>query len=293
MPVSFRPRAIAVTLWVPLPEVLFNNKEKYKIRTIYVGAEEETKDGRKHHHAYIRSSTTLSLKAWKSFIGQDHCHIETVRGPVSKYIEYCDKIRTKTSGVEPHTVWGEVPSQGKRSDILALRDHYATGGDLKAAVENDDLCAVALRHPQACEKLRRIYQTVRSEMTELYIYYGETGTGKSHRAYEEGKELGEVYHKPTGPWWDGYRGQPVVIFDDFRGECPLAEMLRLCDKYPHQVPLKGGFEQFISRRIYLTSNLSPEEFWNSEQKGYDASYSAFRRRITNATHFSEPFKKKD
>jgi hypothetical protein len=269
---------------------MFLDKEKYGILTIHVGGEEETKDGRLHHHAYIRSKKPLSLKAWKTFVGQEHCHIESVRGPVSKYIEYCDKPRTKTGSAIPFAKWGDPPTQGKRSDILALRTHYREGGDLKAAVEDDDLCAVALRHPHACEKLRRIYQPVRTSMTELYIYWGPTGTGKSHLAYEDGLAIGEVYHKPTGPWWDGYRGQPVVIFDDFRGECSLAEMLRLCDKYPHQVPVKGGFEQFTSTRIYLTSNLSPDEFWNAEQKGYDPSYAALRRRITNCTHFTEPFK---
>lgn len=285
----FAPRSIAATIWVPLPEMLFNNPEKYGISCAYLGAEEKTKDGKLHHHAYIRSTKSQSLKAWKSFIGQDHAHIESLRGPVPKYIDYCNKESSKTNGVEPHTIFGELPSQGKRSDIISLRDHYQNAGDFKSAVEDDNLCAVALRHPKACENLRRIYQPKRSTQTELYIYWGDTGTGKSHKAFEEGKELGEVYHKPPGQWWDGYSGQPVVIFDDFRGGCSLDEMLRLCDKYPHQVPIKGGFEQFTSTRIYLTSNLSPDEFWNKEQKGYEASYTALERRITNTTHFTRPF----
>ena len=98
----FQPRAVAATLWEPLPELLFNLKEKYSIKCIHLGAQEETKEGIKHYHAYIRSTKCLSLKAWKLFIGQPKAHIEAVRGTVPAYIAYCNKeLHLILCGVKP------------------------------------------------------------------------------------------------------------------------------------------------------------------------------------------------
>jgi hypothetical protein len=135
-----------------------------------------------------------------------------------------------------------------------------------------------------------MYQPERTETTELHIYWGPTHTGKSHTAFEEARKLGPVYVKPSdSQWWDGYEGQPSVILEDFRGEIPLAMMLRLADKYPLRVQVKGGYKQFNSKRIYITSNIDVDEWFNTNQKGYEASMDAFRRRITVKKHFNEQF----
>ena len=40
-------------------------------------------------------------------------------------------------------------------------------------------------------------------------------------------------------WFDGYMGQKVVCFDDFRKDfCTFHELLRLLDRYPMDVPVK-------------------------------------------------------
>lgn len=95
---------------------------------------------------------------------------------------------------------------------------------------------------------------------QVIIYYGETGSGKSRTASElcSGQS---VYYKPQGDWWDGYRGQDNVIIDDFYGWMRYDEILRICDRYPHQVPIKGGFKEFVAKRIFFTSNEPIENWW--------------------------------
>ncbi|MGN5495186.1 hypothetical protein ACLJCJ_09470, partial [Campylobacter coli] len=68
----------------------------------------------------------------------------------------------------------------------------------------------------------------------------KTGTGKSHIARELAENQPIYNHtvKDKG-WWDRYEQQPVVIFDDFRGEIEYNEILKLVDKYPHHVSRRG------------------------------------------------------
>lgn len=51
----------------------------------------------------------------------------------------------------------------------------------------------------------------------------------------------------------------AVLFDDFRADvCELHWLLQLLDRYPIDVPVKGGFVAFRPKRIYITSAFPPE-----------------------------------
>ena len=72
-------------------------------------------------------------------------------------------------------------------------------------------------------------------MTEDVWYYGPTAVGKSHNAFD-GYDYRTHYVKCLkDDWWCGYKGQEIVILNDFRGQIDYSEMLQLCDKWPHTV----------------------------------------------------------
>jgi len=48
-----------------------------------------------------------------------------------------------------------------------------------------------------------------------------------------------------------------MLIDDYRGEGSYAFLLRLLDRYPMQLPVKGGFVVLQAVRIYITSNVAP------------------------------------
>jgi len=160
--------------------------------------------------------------------------------------------------------WDQVVEAVKRgrfdevpSDIL-VRNY----GNLKK-IHVDSL------QPVACEK-------------QVFIYWGATGTGKSKRAWEEATF--DAYPKdPNSKFWDGYRGQESVVIDEFRGAISISHMLRWLDRYPTIVEIKGSSCVLNAKRIWITSNLSPD-MWYSELD--DETKSALRRRFTQVIHFN-------
>lgn len=55
-------------------------------------------------------------------------------------------------------------------------------------------------------------------------------------------------------WLDGYHGQKTIIFDEFYGWIKYDLLLRICDRYPLQLPIKGGFVQCQATTFVFTSN---------------------------------------
>lgn len=85
-------------------------------------------------------------------------------------------------------------------------------------------------------------------------------------------------------WFDGYEGQENVLFDDFHGGVfKLPYLLKLLDRYPMRVPVKGGFVQWKPRRIFITSNIDPDLWFSNANREHVA---ALNRRFTETFYFS-------
>lgn len=98
---------------------------------------------------------------------------------------------------------------------------------------------------------------------EIFIYWGASGTGKTRKATSEYPDA-YIITKPNSDgnlWWDGYSGQDTVIIDEFYGWIKYDLLLRLLDRYPIQVPIKGGFVKLRAHRWILTSNKPWKEWY--------------------------------
>lgn len=92
------------------------------------------------------------------------------------------------------------------------------------------------------------------------------------------------------PWWDGYEGQIIVIMDEFYGWIRLAELNRLCDEYPWNAQIKGGFILVNSKQVVFTSNSHPADWYKSDKLIYgpDAPFASFTRCVDHWIHFCAP-----
>ncbi|KAL0152209.1 hypothetical protein M9458_051932 [Cirrhinus mrigala] len=76
-------------------------------------------------------------------------------------------------------------------------------------------------------------------------------------------------------WWDGYDGQDNVIIDDFYGWIAYDELLRVCDRYPCKVPVKGAFVEFVAKWEFVTrDNRSSGRAKRAQAKRQDPRRSA-------------------
>jgi len=182
-----------------------------------------------------------------------------------------------------HGPWeyGEEPAQGKRNDLLEVaayaKDHTMT--DLATLYPAD-----VIRHHRGLQEYKRLITPDRNHHTDLIIYWGLPGTGKSTRISELWPDAYWLKRSRThDPWWDGYDGHETVIIDEFYGWITVDLMTRLIDRFPLTVEVKGSAVKFVAKRIVITSNADPWTWWKCELHG-------MARRLQEATiiHVTQP-----
>jgi len=241
---------------------------------------ELSESGTPHLQGFVNLKKKLRLAGIKTLISE-RAHYEPAKGTDQDNKEYCSK------GGDIHLNIGEPSTQGKRTDLKRAVDFLKTTGG--------DLSGLALAEPTTFIRYGRglsmwvdfaKLQKPRDWKTELHVITGEPGCGKSRLVHGEAlAEYGEdVYYKTRGDWWDGYVGQQCVIIDDFYGWMKYDELLRISDRYPHRVPIKGGFVQFIAKKIYITSNADAWTWYKFER--FNAA--ALMRRVTTYRIWDQP-----
>lgn len=192
---------------------------------------------------------------------------------------------------------GERPKgQGDRSDIRSfLTDAKGLqAGDVKVTDLQDTHASIEARHTRYFDRVVGRYNPVRDFQTFCVVFYGDSGTGKSHYAHKWCRDLGlEVYSlrlpesKRAQLFWDGYAAQPAVIVDEMQPDAmQLREFNALCDCYPHSINIKGqAFVPFVSRLIIFTSNFAPDE-WFLSRDGSERLRQTVLRRVHWQLHFT-------
>ena len=134
---------------------------------------------------------------------------------------------------------------------------------------------------------------VKREKPVVLWFWGATGTGKTRTAVEIAQESGKswwISNDPELKWFDGYCGQEYAIIDDFRRQgIRYNHMLRLTDRYPYQVQIKGGFTTWCPKVIIFTCPVDPSECYTYINKEGDReqwdNLEQFIRRIDEVIEF--------
>jgi len=215
----------------------------------------------------LRKKTTMG-SVREMFGGRAHC--EPAKSQAAR--EYCLKDESSVAGTRFE--FGEFPFRRNSQQDWAVTLEKAKKGKLEE-IEPD----VLIRHYSTLRRISIDYGTpvVRGPQ-EVHLYWGPTGSGKSKTVFDfvEGKDY--YLKAPTTKWWDGYRGQEIVIVDEFRGLVEVSHLLKWLDRYPCAVEVKGC-QVFLNTKIwYFTSNLEISDWY----KELDIETKlALRRRFTN------------
>lgn len=237
---------------------------------------------RLHWQGYVQLDRQRTRNKLQSYFAGLHC--ERRKGTVDDAITYCTKTETRVHG--PYRD-GDVPSPGKRSDLDEIKKLIDDGaGELELA---DAHFAAYCRYYRAFGRYSGLRARPRDEKTQSFVYWGKPGTGKTRTVYDTYGN-GRVYDfpRPNGGafWFDGMvPGQhDVLLLDDFYGWLPLHLLLKLMDRYPLKVPIKGGMIEFNCKFVYITSNKHYDEWYDWAKLGRNLK-GAFERRIDECVEF--------
>lgn len=246
---------------------------------VIIGKEGREEGQTPHLQGFFQLVKRTRLAGVKALPGLSRAHLEPRRGTVQEAADYCKK-----EGV--WTEQGAPTGQGKRSDLVSVKESIDTGASLEDLWEEHFPAMVRY------EKSFKRYKSLRARRDpnrapEVFVLWGSTGTGKSRFSRLVNPELFSV-PDVTLKWWDGYEDQECILFDDFDGkECTVANFLRFTDRYDVQVPIKGGFSPLLATRIWITSNTNPDDWFPNELQ---VKRDAVRRRLTRVVHLENPIR---
>ena len=88
---------------------------------------------------------------------------------------------------------------------------------------------------------------VRNFKTRVTVLCGAPGTCKSRLAAQIAQQYSSMYYKTRDEWWDNMPPNcDFVIIDDYYGWLKYDKLLKILDRYPYQVPVKGSYINFCT-----------------------------------------------
>jgi len=243
------------------------------------GQEEIGEGGYEHWQLLVITKRKISVVGCKGLFCRE-AHVEPSRSEAADQYVWKEESRVAGSQFE----LGVKPVRRNSKEDWALIKQQAQEGKL------DDIPAdIYIRYYSTFKKIFVEYQKpIMRGPQEVIVIYGPTGVGKSRMAFDE---VGDDYYikSPLTKWFDGYHGQKIVVFDDYRGDWwTFGYFLRILDRYPIDVEIKGGFVPFSATTIYISCPRSPQDLYAGLEARTDGALAQLTRRITEVRLFGEP-----
>lgn len=257
---------------------VWNSKDNH-LKYLICQLEACPKSGRLHVQGYAEYDKMMTLKQVKNHLGQD-VHLEKRAGSQEQAINYCTKTESRVKDYEPFSI-GKKAQQGERTDLKKSAKLIEEGWSVEDIIKQD---GNMLRYIKHLKEYKAMIDKPRDRNEEVIVevIVGEPGTGKTRYVYDKEPDLFVMPEtQNSNVWFDGYQGQEAVLFDDFYGGIKYSSILRLLDRYPLKVPVKGGFVQWKPKRIYITSNQHPDKWYKIKD------IKALKRRISKISNFEE------
>jgi len=273
-----------------------------------VWCREEGKSGTNHLQGFFQLKKKMRESTLHVKLAPFKMHMEAAKGTAQDsihYVHHTGKHADKPGLLEGPWNYGSPihRQQGQRTDIAAMVEAIKDGASVKTLCR--DHTSSMLKYFSNASKIAQILsEKSRKWKTELYIYTGRAGAGKSYQAREEGRQYlkdnnldEEIYDMPvpsknSPAWFQGYEGQSVVIINDFYGTIDINMMKNMADEHQMLVPVKNGHAQFLARRIYITSNVGWKNWWGSDILAANNHMEAMQRRITVEKHFTDTYEER-
>lgn len=242
--------------------------------------------GQLHWQGYMELLNKKRLTAIKKDIFPFHYLAK--RAPNATPLQafnYASKPETRVLGPWLCGMPSNAPSGAQKRLELFVKDVKAGFND---QILLDHHPAAYCQYPRVIDRIRSLSVPVRQVPLEVYVFYGPPGTGKTQFARDQAFALGvHPYEVPIGNgFWLTPRADrtPYCIIDEFKSNLALKDLLRLLDKYPIEVPIKGGFVWWCPDIIVITTNINPWSWYRYNDRDFERE--ALFRRFTGVYGFA-------
>lgn len=243
--------------------------------------------GTYHTHIFMVCSGAVRFSTMKKRF--EGAHFDVCKGTSADNRDYVFKLgkwsntskeETRVEGTQEE--WGDMPveRQGHRNDI---DDLYAM---IKEGLTNYEIIESNPQYMLNIDKIERVRQTILEERykkdwrdLETTYIYGTTGSGKTRSVmekygYDKVFRVTDYEHP-----FDGYKGQDVIVFEEFRSSIRIGEMLNYVDGYPVELRCRYANKVACYTKVYIISNIALTEQYTDIQKCQPETWNAFLRRI--------------
>ncbi len=227
--------------------------------------------GTPHIQGYIEFSESMRRHAVIALFERG-TEIQLRMGTKQHNIDYCSKDNTRDP--EDETVWlpdeatVRANAQGARNDIHMFVQAIKDGDTNEDLVETYG--STYLRYYKGAEAVRLALPmpAYLERPRDSIMYWGPTKTGKTYRLKQECPPGDEWFWCSPGIWFDGYQGQPGLVFNEIRDSWFAWEfILRLLDNAPRRNQIKGGTLIMQAYKFRFSSNVHPKK-WYKKMKSH-------------------------
>lgn len=254
------------------------------------GKEKAPTTGTNHLQGCFQLKQRTRLETIKSIIGIPEIHLESQRKVYLANAHYCQKCgdcwywpdkETNFKKGNPITTKNQKYDQAIKLALLGQFDKIE--GEILLKYEPKLIKKYLDNLPVENTLLDNKYGNFFNDF--FILIYGITGTGKSFsveviqgclnmfwKQYCETRKKEykpfEIYYKKCNKWWDGYRGQDIVVIEEIEPAWSRisGNMLKqLCDQYPFPVECKGAtINKIRPLFVILTSNYDLKTLCSKE-----------------------------
>lgn len=259
--------------------------------------DEVGEQGTPHTHVYVvfRNSVmfeTLHKRFYGAHIEQANGSNQENRDYVRKEGKWLEDAKHETNLADTFEEWGELPPDRSHKESQSERI-------MQMVRDGKSNAEILAEIPTAFNKLPHIEQARQTLLQERFkdawrnlnvtYLWGDTGAGKT-RSVMDTYGYSKVYQITNYDHpFDGYTGQDVIIFEEFRSSLRIDDMLKYLDGYPLMLPCRYADKVACYTKVFIISNISLEQQYPNVQVDNPETWAAFRRRIHSVQHMANNF----
>lgn len=245
--------------------------------------------GTPHTHVYMAFQNAVMFSTIQQrFYGS---HIELANGShlenrnyIRKEGKWAEDEKNKTNKPESFEESGEMPPErSNKQSVSEMILNMIKDGASNAEIINE--------YPTAMSKIQYIEMARQTLLAEefkdkrrdvkVHYIWGDSGVGKTSSIMDKYGDSNVYRVTDYKHPFDGYKGQNVIVFEEFHSSIDLVLMLTLIDRYSVDLPCRYSNKVACYTEVYFVTNIPLEKQYLDAQYTDPKTWEAFKRRITD------------